>query len=170
VSHRLVHDFDYERWPNADHAPDREHPAEGAKNSCRERGYPEELVRAVVNVPRDYCNQRRARHPLNIRLPPATRQLAIPITACCYCAPVKKILDLEMESVKKKLKGKKPSAKGVSRDDFATRRRIGHFPTKNTSRSASAPCAENAEASASAEPLTRPVLQAAEKKGAITEF
>ncbi len=27
----LLHDFDYERWPNADHAADKEHPAEGAK-------------------------------------------------------------------------------------------------------------------------------------------
>ena len=27
----LLHDFDYERWPNTDHAADREHPAEGAK-------------------------------------------------------------------------------------------------------------------------------------------
>src|SRR5688572_22945987 len=27
----LVHDFDYERFPNPDHAPDREHPAEGVR-------------------------------------------------------------------------------------------------------------------------------------------
>ncbi|HEY8714050.1 MAG TPA: HDIG domain-containing metalloprotein, partial [Candidatus Acidoferrum sp.] len=26
----LLHDFDYERWPNAEHSPDKEHPAEGA--------------------------------------------------------------------------------------------------------------------------------------------
>ena len=27
----LLHDFDYERWPNHGHSPDREHPAEGER-------------------------------------------------------------------------------------------------------------------------------------------
>src|ERR1700757_3695441 len=49
----LLPAFDYERWPNADHAPDREHPAEGAK-ILRERGYSEEIVRAVITHA-DYC-------------------------------------------------------------------------------------------------------------------
>src|SRR6266849_3667909 len=40
----LLHDFDYERWPNEAHAPDKEHPAEGAK-ILREKGYSEEDVR-----------------------------------------------------------------------------------------------------------------------------
>ena len=44
----LLHDFDYERWPNADHAADREHPAEGAR-ILRERGYSEEIVRAILS-------------------------------------------------------------------------------------------------------------------------
>src|SRR6202008_3691131 len=35
----LPHDFDYERWPNEAHAPDREHPAHGA-GILREQGYP----------------------------------------------------------------------------------------------------------------------------------
>src|ERR1700720_78694 len=39
----LLHDFDYERWPNSAHAPDKEHPAEGAK-ILRQLGYPEEIV------------------------------------------------------------------------------------------------------------------------------
>ena len=29
----LVHDFDYERWPNDAHAADQEHPFEGSQNS-----------------------------------------------------------------------------------------------------------------------------------------
>ena len=37
----LLHDFDYERWPNPDHAPDKEHPAQGAK-ILRDLGYSEE--------------------------------------------------------------------------------------------------------------------------------
>jgi putative nucleotidyltransferase with HDIG domain len=44
----LLHDFDYERWPNNEHAPDREHPAEGAR-ILREHGYSEELIRAILS-------------------------------------------------------------------------------------------------------------------------
>ena len=44
----LLHDFDYERFPNAEHAADKEHPAEGAK-ILRELGYPEEAVRAILS-------------------------------------------------------------------------------------------------------------------------
>ncbi len=54
----LVHDFDYERWPNNDHAADKEHPAEGAK-ILRELGYPEEMVRAILSHA-DYTNVPRA--------------------------------------------------------------------------------------------------------------
>src|SRR6266478_5466534 len=50
----LLHDFDYERWPNEAHAPDKEHPAEGAK-ILREQGYSEEIVRAILSHA-DYCN------------------------------------------------------------------------------------------------------------------
>src|SRR5271165_1705610 len=50
----LLHDFDYERWPNAGHSADQEHPAEGAK-ILRQRGYPEEIVRAILSHA-DYCN------------------------------------------------------------------------------------------------------------------
>src|SRR5262252_7508748 len=38
----LLHDFDYERWPNADHLPTQEHPYTGSL-ILRERGYPEEM-------------------------------------------------------------------------------------------------------------------------------
>src|SRR5258708_25578745 len=50
----LLHDFDYERWPNEAHAPDKEHPAEGA-TILREQGYSEEIVRAILSHA-DYCN------------------------------------------------------------------------------------------------------------------
>jgi putative nucleotidyltransferase with HDIG domain len=39
----LLHDFDYERWPNAEHAPDKEHPAQGSF-ILREHGYSEETI------------------------------------------------------------------------------------------------------------------------------
>src|SRR5260370_18118339 len=50
----LLHDFDYERWPNQEHAADQGHPSEGAK-ILRERGYPEEVIRAILSHA-DYCN------------------------------------------------------------------------------------------------------------------
>jgi putative nucleotidyltransferase with HDIG domain len=108
----LLHDFDYERWPNNAHAPDREHPAEGAK-ILRERGYPEEMIRAILSHA-DYCNVRR-QTPLEHTLF-ACDELAGFLTACCYVRPSKSILDLEASSVTKKLKDK-AFAKGVSRDD-----------------------------------------------------
>src|ERR1700746_2080312 len=50
----LLHDFDYERWPNDAHSPTAEHPA-GGSEILRQRGYPDELIRAIVSHA-DYCN------------------------------------------------------------------------------------------------------------------
>jgi putative nucleotidyltransferase with HDIG domain len=108
----LLHDFDYERWPNQDHAPDKEHPAEGAK-ILRERGYSEEIIRAILSHA-DYCNVPR-QTPLEHTLF-ACDELAGFLFACVYVRPSKSILDLETSSVTKKLKDK-AFAKGVSRDD-----------------------------------------------------
>jgi len=44
----LLHDFDYERWPNHEHAADQGHPAEAAR-ILRERGYSDEIVRAILS-------------------------------------------------------------------------------------------------------------------------
>lgn len=108
----LLHDFDYERWPNNEHAPDREHPAEGAR-ILRERGYPEEMIRAILSHA-DYCNVPR-QSPLEHVLF-ACDELAGFLTACTYVRPSKSILDLEVDSVKKRLKDK-AFARGVSRED-----------------------------------------------------
>ena len=108
----LLHDFDYERWPNADHAADREHPAEGAK-ILREHGYSEEIVRAILSHA-DYTNTPR-QSPLEHTLF-ACDELAGFITACSYVRPSKSVLDLEASSVKKRLKDK-AFARGVSRED-----------------------------------------------------
>lgn len=109
----LLHDFDYERWPNAEHAPDREHPAEGAK-ILRERGYSEEIIRAILSHA-DYCNtprQTALEHTLF-----ACDELAGFLTACTYVRPSKSVLDLEASSVKKRMKDK-AFARAVSREDM----------------------------------------------------
>jgi putative nucleotidyltransferase with HDIG domain len=108
----LLHDFDYERWPNHEHAPDREHPAEGAR-ILRDRGYPEQIIRAILSHA-DYCNVPR-QSPLEHVLF-ACDELAGFLTACSYVRPSKSILDLEVDSVKKRLKDK-AFARGVSRED-----------------------------------------------------
>jgi len=108
----LLHDFDYERWPNADHAPDKEHPAEGAR-ILREQGYSEEIVRAILSHA-DYsgvARQSALEHTLF-----ACDELAGFLTACTYVRPSKSILDLEVSSVKKRMKDK-AFARGVSRED-----------------------------------------------------
>ena len=108
----LLHDFDYERWPNDAHSPDREHPAEGVR-ILRERGYPEEILRAILShasysgVPR----QSPLEHTLF-----ACDELAGFLTACTYVRPSKSILDLEASSVRKRMKDK-AFARGVSRED-----------------------------------------------------
>jgi putative nucleotidyltransferase with HDIG domain len=108
----LLHDFDYERWPNHEHAADQGHPSEGAK-ILREQGYSEEIIRAILSHA-DYCNvprQTALEHTLF-----ACDELAGLLTACAYVRPSKSILDLEVDSVKRRLKDK-AFAKGVSRDD-----------------------------------------------------
>jgi putative nucleotidyltransferase with HDIG domain len=108
----LLHDFDYERWPNNEHSPDSGHPAEGAK-ILRQLGYPEEIVRAIVSHA-DYSGV--ARQSLLEHALFACDELAGFLTACTYVRPSKSILDLEVGSVKKRLKDK-AFARGVSRDD-----------------------------------------------------
>ncbi|HEV7514282.1 MAG TPA: HDIG domain-containing protein, partial [Candidatus Acidoferrum sp.] len=108
----LVHDFDYERWPNNDHAADKEHPAAGAK-ILRELGYPDETVRAILSHA-DYTNvprESQLEHTLF-----ACDELAGFLTACSYVRPSKSILDLEVDSVKRRLKDK-AFAKGINRED-----------------------------------------------------
>src|SRR5271156_3975974 len=108
----LLHDFDYERWPNNEHASAKEHPAEGAK-TLRQLGYSEEIVRAILSHA-DYSGVAR-QSPLEHTLF-ACDEIAGFLTACTYVRPSKSILDLEVDSVKKRMKDK-AFARGVSRDD-----------------------------------------------------
>jgi putative nucleotidyltransferase with HDIG domain len=108
----LLHDFDYERWPNAALHPTEEHPYEGSK-ILHDRGYPEEMIHAILGHA-DYCNVARTA-PLDKTLF-ACDELAGFLTACALIKPSKSIHEVEAASVKKKLKDK-AFARGVNRDD-----------------------------------------------------
>jgi len=43
----LLHDFDYERFPNAAHSATEEHPAEGVR-ILRSKGYPDDILQAIL--------------------------------------------------------------------------------------------------------------------------
>jgi putative nucleotidyltransferase with HDIG domain len=108
----LLHDFDYERWPNAEHHPTREHPYEGSE-ILRERGYSEEIIHAILGHA-NYSGVERV-SPLDHVLF-ACDELSGFLTACALIKPSKSIHEVEAASVKKKLKDK-AFARGVSRED-----------------------------------------------------
>jgi putative nucleotidyltransferase with HDIG domain len=108
----LLHDFDYERWPNADHHPSKEHPYEGSL-ILRVRGYPDEMIHAIL-AHADYSGVERVSaldHALF-----ACDELSGFLTACALVKPTKSIHEVETSSVKKKLKDK-AFARGVNRGD-----------------------------------------------------
>jgi predicted hydrolase (HD superfamily) len=108
----LVHDFDYERFPNATHSATEEHPAEGVR-ILTGQGLPEASGRAILGhanytgVPRD-TSMAKALF--------AVDELCGFLVACALVRPSRSLKDLEVSSVKKKLKDK-AFARGVSRDD-----------------------------------------------------
>ena len=108
----LLHDFDYERYPNAAHSPSDEHPSWGVR-LLRERGLPEASCRAILGhasytgVPRD-SNLAKVLF--------AVDELCGFLVACALVRPSRSFSDLEVASVKKKLKDK-AFARGVNRDD-----------------------------------------------------
>jgi putative nucleotidyltransferase with HDIG domain len=109
----LLHDFDYERFPNADHAPDREHPSEGVRILAAE-GFPEPWQRAILGHA-GYTGV--ARDTPMARALFAVDELAGFVVACALVRPSRSLADLEVSSVRKKLKDK-AFARGVSREDI----------------------------------------------------
>jgi putative nucleotidyltransferase with HDIG domain len=109
----LLHDFDYERYPNPEHKADDEHPAWGVR-LLRERGLPDEACQAILG---------HAAYTGVPRMTPMARALfAVDelcgfLVACALVRPSRSLADLAVKSVKKKLKDK-AFARGVSRDDI----------------------------------------------------
>ena len=104
----MLHDFDYERWPDA-----ADHPFRGSEILAA-RGYPEYMRRAILShadysgVPR----KSRLEHTLF-----ACDELAGFITAASLIRPTRSVLDLEVRSVRKRMKDK-AFARAVSREDL----------------------------------------------------
>ncbi len=108
----LMHDFDYERYPNAAHASDAEHPAEGVR-TLRGLGYPEDVLEAILGHA-DYTGVARTTRMARTLF--AVDELCGLVTACALVRPSRSVNDLEPSSVKKKMKDK-AFARGVSRED-----------------------------------------------------
>ncbi len=104
----LLHDFDYERWPNP---PD--HPLRGAQ-ILQERGWPEEVIYAIKSHA-DYLPDCPRIRPVEKALY-ACDELCGFITACALVRP-DGILSLTADSVLKKLKQKGFAAK-INREDI----------------------------------------------------
>ncbi|PYS73226.1 MAG: HAD family hydrolase [Acidobacteria bacterium] len=105
---RVLHDFDYEMFPSAD-----QHPFTGANILCG-RGYSERFIKAIMghatytNVPRD-TDMAKALF--------ATDELCGFLVACALVRPSRSLDDMEVKSVRKKLKDK-AFARSVNRDDI----------------------------------------------------
>lgn len=104
----LLHDFDYERWPNP---PD--HPLVGAK-ILAERGYPETLIYAIKSHA-DYLPDCPRVSRLDKTLYACDETSGF-VTACAWVRP-ERLQGLQAASVKKKLKTKGFAA-AVNRDDI----------------------------------------------------
>jgi putative nucleotidyltransferase with HDIG domain len=106
----LLHDFDYERHPSLD-----DHPRLGAP-VLREKGVPEDVVYAILS------------HGMDVAAPPklsemdktlfAVDELTGFITAVALVRPSKRLDEVEVSSVKKKMKDK-AFARAVRREDIA---------------------------------------------------
>ena len=104
----ILHDFDYERWPDAEN-----HPYRGVE-ILTAKGYPDWVTRAILSHA-DYSGvtrESRLEHTLF-----ACDEMSGFVTASALVRPSKSVLDLEASSVLKKMKDK-AFARAVSRDDL----------------------------------------------------
>ena len=108
----LVHDFDYERFPNAAHSPTEEHPAQGVR-ILRDLGYPEDILQAILGHA-TYSGVARETRMAKALF--AVDELTGLVTATALVRPSRSVLEVEARSVRKKMKDK-AFARGVSRED-----------------------------------------------------
>jgi putative nucleotidyltransferase with HDIG domain len=108
----LMHDFDYERWPNASHSPTEEHPAAGVA-ILRDRGYPEDVLEAILGHA-SYSGVPRVTRMAKALF--AVDELSGMVTATALVRPSRSLHEVDARSVRKKMKDK-AFARGVNRDD-----------------------------------------------------
>ena len=108
----LVHDFDYERFPNDAHSPTEEHPAEGVR-ILRSRGFPEDILEAILGHATYSGVPRESKMAKSLF---AVDELTGLITATALVRPSRSVMEVEARSVRKKMKDK-AFARGVNRDD-----------------------------------------------------
>ena len=108
----LIHDFDYERFPNNAHSATEEHPAEGVR-ILSGKGYPEDILEAILGHAQ-YCNTPRQSQMAKTLF--AVDELTGLITATALVRPSKSVHEVDAKSVRKKMKDK-AFARGVNRDD-----------------------------------------------------
>ena len=109
----LLHDFDYERFPNDAQAADAEHPAEGVR-TLRTLGVDDEVCDAILGHAHYTGVARETRLAKTLF---ACDELTGLLTACALVKPSRSIADVEVAGVRKKLKDK-AFARGVSREDI----------------------------------------------------
>jgi putative nucleotidyltransferase with HDIG domain len=104
----LLHDFDYEKYPTAD-----EHPFKGSE-ILKEKGFDENFIKSILSHA-DYSGE--PRDTLLKKVLFACDEIAGFITAVTYVRPSKSVEEVEVSSVKKKLKDK-AFARSVNREDI----------------------------------------------------
>jgi putative nucleotidyltransferase with HDIG domain len=104
----LLHDFDYEKYPSHE-----DHPYKG-NEILKERGWPEEIRRAIMSHA-EYTGVRRESAMEKALF--ACDELAGFITASALVKPGKSLVEVEAKSVRKKMKDK-AFARSVNRDDI----------------------------------------------------
>jgi putative nucleotidyltransferase with HDIG domain len=108
----LVHDFDYEKFPNEAHSATEEHPAEGVR-ILRSHGFPEDILEAILGHATYSGVPRESKMAKTLF---AVDELTGLITATALVKPSKSVMEVEAKSVRKKMKDK-AFARGVNRDD-----------------------------------------------------
>ena len=104
----LLHDFDYERWPDLTN-----HPFRGVE-ILKARGYPEWVTRAILSHAEYSGVPRESRLEKALY---ACDEMSGFVTAAALVRPSKSVLDLEAGSVLKRMKDK-AFAKAISREDL----------------------------------------------------
>lgn len=104
----LIHDFDYERWPSLE-----DHPYRG-NEILQERGWPEVITRAVMSHA-EYTGVTRDSKMEKALF--ACDELAGFITAVALIKPSKSLAEVDVKSVRKRMKDK-AFARKVNREDI----------------------------------------------------